>query len=545
MRAPRPAPPAASPAAAAPPSERQRPAGGMSPGDSAAAGPSAAPGPSGAAAGTTRRPPAGTAAGGSRPPGAAGAGAGAAAGAGAGAGAAAGAGAGGGAPSRHETLRRLHAQARELEAQRNELGGLDTDTTLRFVHLVHTANATLDVIADGAQAACDAAQHHLLSVLSLQSSARLERLDQNTPEDLVGALRAAFPVEDSPAAGAEAEAAPGGVHWARLAAALAAPLLRPARGLGGGVMLGPMDVQPKPRRVAAQRRKQEPVAAVTRPKEYAAGNGDTQQADSFTSRIMEEILERLRNVRNAAGAVATATAASASATVTMPSGVRLPAAAFRPLVEVILDHAGFAQTLENNHAVGHLMATHWLMVWINDDCQLMLAAMTKEEHLAARKASLRGGAAPASSVQGSRGGAEGSRQATAATCSIASFSVSVGGSAAAAAAAAALQKPVHFIIPLEMADWRGMCQRVPASRCLMVNRKYGSTDDDGGGGGRAGGAVPVGGGAARRGEAGGAGPSGAGPGGSGSGAGGSGAAGAGGSGAGGSGAGHGARGGGR
>ncbi|GIL47313.1 hypothetical protein Vafri_4155 [Volvox africanus] len=168
------------------------------------------------------------------------------------------------AKTRHETWRRLHAQDCDLDVARGDLGALDRDSSLRFVDMVQQHNFTLEDIQDGAQAARDAVQHHKLSGIALEASSRLERMDQRTPEDLVRALRLAFPL------------APGGaisdrgISWTQLNS-MAARLFHPVR--GPSVLLGPMDAQPKQRKAVAQRRKPEPVAAVTRPEEYEAGQG--------------------------------------------------------------------------------------------------------------------------------------------------------------------------------------------------------------------------------------------------------------------------------
>ncbi|GIL98142.1 hypothetical protein Vretimale_3560, partial [Volvox reticuliferus] len=357
------------------------------------------------------------------------------------------------AKTRHATWRRLHSQDRDLDA-RNDLGGLDRDSSLRFLDVMQQHNVTLEDIQDGAQAARDAVQHHKLSGIVLEASSRLERMDQRTPEDLVRVLRVAFPLVPG-------RASDRGINWTRLNS-LAAKLFHPAR--GASVMLGPMNTQPKQRKAAAQRRKPEQVAAVTRPEEYEAGQDDSQK-DSFTVHVMEEVLQRLRKVRSDAVAAAAAGEGSAAAAdvtmVDMPTGLRLPATAFRPFVEVILDHSGFAQTVENNHAVGHLLAQSLLLAHINENGQLSLAALTAEEHKASKKAAQR--VRPAPPTAASRHQAPGCT-ATAATAATAATVTTV--------TTTNLQQHVHFVIPLEMSDWPVMCEHVPRECCLMPSRSY-------------------------------------------------------------------------
>ncbi len=162
----------------------------------------------------------------------------------------------------------------------------------------------------------------------------------------------------------------------------------------------------------------------------------------------------------------TGTAASPEgAVVTMPSGLQLPASCFRPFVQVVLDHAGFAQTVENVHALGHLKKDGWVAVRITEAHGMTVAALTKKEHIDLKRNAQRGtvasaGGAKAGAGAGAAGGVGagpgGGRQ----------------GEAALVGNTAANQRQVHMIIPLDVADWKKMCRVVPRERCLMPSRVY-------------------------------------------------------------------------
>lgn len=151
------------------------------------------------------------------------------------------------------------------------------------------------------------------------------------------------------------------------------------------------------------------------------------------------------------------------AVVTMPSGLQLPASCFRPFVQVVLDHAGFAQTVENVHALGHLKKDGWVAVRITEAHGMTVAALTKEEHTGLKRNAQRGtvtaagGARMGAGAAGGVGaGPGGGRQ----------------GEVALVGNTAANQRQVHMIIPLDVADWRKMCRVVPRERCLMPSRVY-------------------------------------------------------------------------
>ncbi|KAG2451448.1 hypothetical protein HYH02_004046 [Chlamydomonas schloesseri] len=490
-------------------------------GSAAGAGPSSA-GPNGTAPTPTRGPRAtanGTG-GGSSPAGLEAGGAVGAGGAAGGGGAAAAANATGSSreqeAQRHSTWRALHSQDAELAAQRDALAGTDAGSSMRFLSLAQRANDTLQAIHEPAMAARDAAQHHLLTDAALQASSRLERTHgSHTAQDLINAIlvlykprraaageaaaaaavAAAGAAGPSGAAGAGVGGGGGGganpyagtpVDWGQLGWDIER-LRRPAR--GPSVLLGPMEVRPKERKAPAARRPRDKVAEVTRAQELQ----DTQDGsghDSFTSAIMEEMLTALRRVREQATAAATAAAAAGGAgpagaagsggggsrgrgsaggtggsdLVQTPCGLSVPFGAFRPYREVVLDHAGFAQTMENASGVGHLFTQEALLFHLDDRPDaadnVLLAACTKDEMAAMRLARKRGASTVAAGQARGGGGA-------------------AGGStpAAAAGTGARNQETSHMLVSYDMPLWRSWCERTPPEACLMRSRPCAQNPD--------------------------------------------------------------------
>ncbi|KAG2484212.1 hypothetical protein HYH03_016947 [Edaphochlamys debaryana] len=372
--------------------------------------------------------------------------------------------------SRTATWQRLSEQGAALEAQMDRLTAPTREAGLAFADLVHRHNATLRDIHDPGMTARDATQHAAISQVTLQSSVAVLRLDRRGPAELVDMLKELFPAKAGEGGGA-----PDGVglDWRGLGEAVA-HLFRPAR--GPSVMLGAVDAQPKVRR-APVRRAQEQVAAVTRPQELAAGEGlDTQKADSYTSAIMSEMLKALRNLRGAGEAAAGAAAAVAEPAVRLPNGLVVPGCAWKPLVEVVLDRAGFAQTVENLHALGHLCTQDVLAVRFCEARGMLVAGLTLDDIEHCRKLRSRG-TAPAARVEGggaatAAGGAEGEGAAGAGRSGSAAAAGGHGRGAPPPINAASLLLPEHFVIPLEMADWERMCERVAPGKELMHSRPY-------------------------------------------------------------------------
>ncbi|KXZ48107.1 hypothetical protein GPECTOR_30g202 [Gonium pectorale] len=376
--------------------------------------------------------------------------------------------------TRQEALQRLRQQDSTLARQREVLTGLDRESSLRFIQVLESHNATLDAITEAGLAARDAAQHAALADCGLQASKRLQRIEQPSIGDFLEALKARFArCSNGGAAAAVADERDGVVEldYKRLGA-VAATLLRPVR--GPSVLLGPIGAEPRAARAAPQRREREAPAVLTRPKDLDTVQGAAQGLmDSFTSHIMEQMVTCLRALRTPGGDGAAAAAAPATMR-TMPSGLRLPVSAFRPLPEVFLDHAGFAQSFENYHALTHLLSQEWLVVWACLEEGWQVAALTREEHADIQRLRRRGRtAAPR---------AEGSAAAAAATAGAAA------GSAAAAATGAGLAPraaepanmlPVHMIAALDEEDWEELCREIPPERCLMPSRQYTRNPDVG------------------------------------------------------------------
>ncbi len=191
--------------------------------------------------------------------------------------------------------------------------------------------------------AVDAEVFALVAESGLEHVRRLARGGRaRAPADLARRLRARYAGGGGDALGADGSPDPSAFDWAALGRGLAAwfapaPAFHP--------MLGPLDAAPRAPRVAAQRRRRAPLGEAARPEEVGDLAAEERQE---TDRAMEVMYRALRALPPAGAAAGTTNDAAAAASAAPRGGAA-------PLLELVMNHASFAQTVENLFTLSFLV----------------------------------------------------------------------------------------------------------------------------------------------------------------------------------------------
>lgn len=268
----------------------------------------------------------------------------------------------------------------------------------------------------------DAQTLHDIAQVQTEAMARLARRaehGQRTADDFVAALRRLHGMLP------EQAQQHGGLSWTSLCAAAGSYICAPP---GAETMLGPMDVSLKARARAVRQRRRgndDDIEAV-RPDDVThgaagqAGRQQEQEQRSFTDSLAEEMLRRLRRV---------------------PGGVM-------PWRFVALDPCGFAQTVENNFALSHLVNQRKAWLGYDEEWGAVVHAVPVpgghkgKEGAAERRED--GGQGAGKAAGGAGGGTSG------------------GGSGG--------RGNVSLVLRLNMEDWRGLCSATDPAAVLMEHR---------------------------------------------------------------------------